>query len=123
MQQTTVSLVFLDSYGCGPAPRIHLGTEHPGLRSIPFAVDSVKQEFGRGNELLDFAMRLESASARPRSSETLVFETRGKRIVLHKLGRIRSIWLMVEEENCLGQGEDEPSPAMRLMPEHADTNI
>lgn len=59
MQQTTVSLVFLDSYGCGPAPRIHLGTEHPGLRSIPFAVDSVKQEFGRGDRLLDFAMVLE----------------------------------------------------------------
>ncbi len=34
MQQTTVCLVFLDSCGCGPTPRIHLRAEHPGGRSM-----------------------------------------------------------------------------------------
>jgi hypothetical protein len=34
MQKTTVCLVFLDSCGCGPTPRIHLRAEHPGRRSM-----------------------------------------------------------------------------------------
>ncbi len=34
MQQTTVCLVFLDSCGCSPTPRIHLRAEHPGWRSM-----------------------------------------------------------------------------------------
>lgn len=34
MQQTTVCLVFHDSCGCGPTPRIRLRAEHPGWRSM-----------------------------------------------------------------------------------------
>ena len=34
MRQTTVCLVFHDSCGCGPTPRIHLRAEHPGWRSM-----------------------------------------------------------------------------------------
>ncbi len=42
MQQTTVCLVFLDSCGCGPTPRIHRRAEHPGWRSMALERPRVK---------------------------------------------------------------------------------
>ena len=44
MQLITVCLVFLDSCGCGPTPRIHLRVEHPGWRSMASAPSQVKRE-------------------------------------------------------------------------------
>ncbi len=44
MQKTTVCLVFLDSCGCGPTPRIHLRAEHPGWRSMAIEGLSVKRD-------------------------------------------------------------------------------
>jgi hypothetical protein len=44
MRQTTVSLVFLDSSGRALTPRIHLGVEHLGGRSIAFGPPEVKRE-------------------------------------------------------------------------------
>src|SRR5208283_3778775 len=44
MQKTTVCLVFLDSCGCGPTPRIHLRAEHPGVRSMALESPPVKRD-------------------------------------------------------------------------------
>jgi len=44
MQQTTVCLVFLDSCGCGPTPRLHLRAEHPGWRSMAIESPPVKRD-------------------------------------------------------------------------------
>ena len=44
MQKTTVCLVFLDSCGCGPTPRIHLRAEHPGVRSMAIETPPVKRD-------------------------------------------------------------------------------
>jgi hypothetical protein len=44
MQKTTVCLVFLDSCGCGPTPRIHLRAEHPGVRSMAIESPPVKRD-------------------------------------------------------------------------------
>ncbi len=44
MQHTTVCLVFHDSCGCDPTPRVHLGVEHPGWRSIALVGEQVKRE-------------------------------------------------------------------------------
>jgi hypothetical protein len=44
MQQTTVCLVFLDSCGCDPTPRIHLRVEHPGWRSMAIDGPPVKRD-------------------------------------------------------------------------------
>jgi len=44
MQQTTVCLVFLDSCGCGPTPRIRLRAEHPGGRSMAADELAVKRD-------------------------------------------------------------------------------
>ena len=44
MQLITVCLVFLDSCGCDPTPRIHLRVEHPGWRSIASHPPQVKRE-------------------------------------------------------------------------------
>ena len=44
MQKTTVCLVFLDSCGCGPTPRIHLRAEHPGERSMAIETPPVKRD-------------------------------------------------------------------------------
>ena len=44
MQQTTVCLVFLDSCGCDPTPRIHLRVEHPGWRSMAIETPPVKRD-------------------------------------------------------------------------------
>ena len=44
MQKTTVCLVFLDSCGCGPTPRIHLRAEHPGGRSMAIESPPVKRD-------------------------------------------------------------------------------
>ena len=48
MQQTTVCLVFLDSCGCGPTPRIHLRAEHPGWGSMAFQELPVKRDLAAG---------------------------------------------------------------------------
>ena len=59
MQKTTVCLVFLDSCGCGPTPRIHLRAEHPGARSMAIETPPVKRDLvvtasvgGRGHHFL-----------------------------------------------------------------------
>lgn len=44
MQLITVCLVFLDSCGCDPTPRIHLRVERPGWRSMAPTPPEVKRE-------------------------------------------------------------------------------
>jgi hypothetical protein len=44
--QTTVWLVFRDSFGCNPIPRIRLRLEHPECRSMSRCYHRVKADYG-----------------------------------------------------------------------------